>query len=159
MRCRHRQLAPVLVLGGVVSATGGATIIDMPAPPAAARSGDEVQEPPESAPAKTLGEVALDRYGGQRYTPAYTSMSSPAWWGWPYGRYGFGYGAITNWGWGWPRGWGRGWNAWGFPYSGFSSCWGGWGFGSPFIGGYRFRPLHFGHRWRGTGLSFRGRRR
>ena len=137
MRRRHRLLAPVLVLGGVVSATGGATIIDMPAAPHAARSGDEVQEPSESAPAKTPGEVALDRYAGERCTPAYTSMASSAWWGWPYGRYGYGYGAYPyrGWGWGWPWGWGRGWYGWGF------------------------RSPYFGYRRHGTGLSFRGRPR
>lgn len=94
MRRRHRLLAPVLVLGGVVSATGGATIVDMPPPPTpAARSGD-----------------ALDRYAGQRGTPAYTSMASPARWGWPYGRYGHG----------------------AYPY--WSPGWCGWGFRSPYFG-------------------------
>lgn len=98
MRRRHRLLAPVLVLGGVVSATGGATSVDMP-------------PPPESAPAKTPGEVALDRHG-QRCPPAYTSMASPARWGRPY-RYGYGYGAYPY--------WGPGWYGWGFrsPYFGY----------------------------------------
>ncbi|MHC4767713.1 MAG: hypothetical protein ACYTEI_03250 [Planctomycetota bacterium] len=165
MRRRHQLLAPVLVLGGVVSAAGGATVIDMPAAPSAARSGGEVQETSAGATEGTLGEVALDRFARRRGTPAFTSMASPDGWGWPFGRYGFGYGAFPNWGWGWgwgwgwPRGWGRGWNAWGFPYSGFSPCWGGWGFRSPFIGGRRLRHTHLGQRWRGTGRSARGARR
>ncbi len=150
MRCRHRFLAPVLVLGGVVSATGGATIVDMPPPPThAARSGDEVQEPSESAPAKTPGEVALDRYAGGRRTPAYTSMPSPAPWAWgrPYGRYGYGHG----------YGYGYGYGYGAYPY--WSPGWYGWGFRSPFFGHSRFRRPHFGFRRHGTSLSFHGRRR
>jgi hypothetical protein len=153
MRCRHRLLAPVVVLGGVVSATGGATVIDMPAAPRTDRSSAEVREPSERATAKTPGEVALDRFARQRSTPAYTSMASPGGWGWPYGRYGYGYGfgfgAHAHWGWGWPRGWGRGWYGWGSPFGGFSPIW----------GGGRFRSPHFGNRRRGTGMSLgRGRR-
>jgi hypothetical protein len=151
MRCRHRLLAPVLVLGGVVSATGGATIVDMPPPPTHAdRSSAEVREPSGRATTKTPGEVALDRFARQRRTPAYTSMASPGWWGWPYGRYGYGFGASPHWGWGrgWPQGWGRGWYGWGYPFGGFSPNWGSWGFRSPHIGRRRFRSPSHGYRRR-----------
>jgi hypothetical protein len=156
MRRRHRLLAPVLVLGGVVSATGGATVIDMPAAPRAYRSGVEVQEPSEPATEKTLGEVALDRFARQRSTPAYTSPAGPAWWGWPYGGFGYGFGAHAHrgWGWGWPPSWGWGWD-WGWG-------WGrtrGWGIRSPHIVGHRFRHSQFGNRRRSTGWSRRGGRR
>ena len=138
MRRRHRLLAPALVLGGVVSAAGGATVVNMPPPPThPAPSGDQVQEPSESAPARTPGDVALDRYAGGRRTPQYTSMPGPAPWAWgrPYGRYGYGHG----------HGYGYGYGA--YPY--WSPAWYGWGFRSPF----------FGHRRHRTSLSFHGRHR
>ncbi|MHC4587791.1 MAG: hypothetical protein ACYTAQ_00310 [Planctomycetota bacterium] len=152
----------MLTLGGAVSAAGGAVVIDMPAPPAATRSGIESPEPPESAPAPKLGDVALKRYARARHEPSYSSMASPGWWGWPYGSFGYGFGVSPSVGWGWPGwgwnrgwncgwGWGRGWNAWGFP-SHY-----GWGLRSPYFGRSRFyRPQHSIH-WTGAGFPGRSR--
>ncbi|MHC4082482.1 MAG: hypothetical protein ACYTFF_04290 [Planctomycetota bacterium] len=148
-----------MILGALVSAAGGATVIDMPAAPSAARPGIAQPEPSETADAPTLGDVALQRYARTRHAPAYTSLVSPAWRGWPYGRFGFGYGIQPSWGWGWNWGWNWGrnwgwnwrWHGWGYPYCG------GWGFRYPYWGGYRFRPPIWGPRWRGARIAFRGR--
>jgi hypothetical protein len=151
-------LLAVLTLGGAVSAAGGAVVIDMPPPPARPPA-IESPEPPESAPALRLGDVALRRYAGIRYAPSCTSVASPGWWGWPYRRVGFGFGVDPSWAWSWNRGWncgwgwgwGRGWNAWGFP------SWCGTGLRSPYFGYSRFlRPQRSIH-WTGAGFPGRGR--
>jgi hypothetical protein len=144
------RLLAVLTIGGVVSAAG-AVVIDMPPSPAVARIGADPTEPSGTAPPQELGDVALQRYARARHEPSYTHPASPAWWGWPYGRFWYGYGLAPSWGWGW-FGWGR-------PYHGFSLHRCGYGFRQPYGGGSRFRVPYRGARWRGARFTFRGHRR